>query len=266
MTTATSLGATTGYRDLDVPRLRRLETSDLSWALRRGWEDFLAMPTHVIFISLFYPIIGVILAGLTFGYDLLPMLFPLASGFALVGPFAAIGLYELSRRRESGEPTGIAEAIGAYHGPAMGSLLALGVVLLIVLAAWLFVANAIYVAIFGAEPSGTLSSFLKTILTTPRGWALIVVGNAVGFAFSLVTLALTAVSFPMILDRHVGVGTAVRTSVRLIQENPVTMVTWGLIVAALLVAGSIPVFVGLAVVLPLLGHATWHLYRRAVEA
>lgn len=252
-------------RALEEPRVRDIGEADLREALAKGWDDFMAMPSHVFFVVVLYPIIGLVLGSMIFGYNALSLLFPLMSGFALIGPFAAIGLYELSRRREQGLDTSFALAFTAFRGPSGGSILALGCILLAIFAAWLVTARALYGMLLGSASAETIPDLLRLVLTTPQGWALIVLGNAVGFAFSLVTLAVTAVSFPLLLDRPVGLSTAIGTSIRVMQKNPRTMVAWGCVVAVVLAAGMLPLFVGLAVALPILGHASWHLYRRAVE-
>jgi uncharacterized membrane protein len=247
------------------PHVRKIGFADLKDALARGFADFAAMPTHVVFIGLIYPLIGIALGRLTLGYDVLSLLFPLAAGFALVGPFAAIGLYELSRRREQGLPTTWKNAFDVLHSPSFGAILVLGLLLMIIFAIWLAVAQAIYVASFGDLPAASIPHFIDQVLTTPAGWTLVVVGNGVGFLFALMVLTISVVSFPLLLDRDVGAAVAVLTSVRAVAANPVTMAAWGVIVAALLLVGSLPFFIGLAIVVPVLGHATWHLYRKVVE-
>lgn len=248
-----------------LPVVHRIGPADLREALARGFDDFWAMPSHVVFVSLAYPIIGVVLAGFSFGYNVLPLLYPLASGFALIGPLAAVGLYELSRRREFGLPTDWKHAFEVLRSPAIGSIAVLGVVLLVLFLAWLMSAQALYQSLYGWHPPASLTGFLGEVLTTSRGWTLILIGNVIGFGFAVVALAISVVSFPLLLDRGGGVAMAVQTSVRAVAANPVTMALWGLIVAGLLVIGCVPAFVGLAIVMPVLGHATWHLYRRVVE-
>jgi uncharacterized membrane protein len=130
---------------------------------------------------------------------------------------------------------------------------------------WIAVAQSIYVAYFGYKPAAAMSGFISQVLTTPEGWGLIVVGNFVGFLFAVLVLTISAISFPLLLDRDVGAATAVLTSVRVVLANPFPMAVWGLIVAVLLAIGSIPALLGLTIVLPVLGHATWHLYRKVVE-
>ena len=245
--------------------VRKLSLSDLSAALRLGWDDFQAMPSHAIMLCVIYPVLGLVLFRLVLGYSVLPLLFPLAAGFTLIGPFAAVGLYELSRRRELGEEAAAWHAIYVLRAPSFGAMLELGILLFVLFGVWIATADAIYIAIFGHTPAASIPDFARRILTTPEGWLLIIVGCGVGFLFAVMALCTSVIAFPLLLDRHSTAIDAVRTSLRVTMENPLPIAAWGLIVAALLVIGSLPFFVGLAVVLPVLGHATWHLYRRAVE-
>lgn len=246
------------------PFVRRIGLADIRSALADGFADFAAMPTHVVFLGLIYPVVGLFIGRLVYGYDVLPLFFPLAAGFALVGPFAALGLYELSRRREFGLDTSWKHAFDVVHSQSFGAISLLGFLLLAIFFVWIAAANAIYVATFGYEPAASIPDFLRQIFATPEGTVLIVAGNAIGFLFAVLVLAISVVSFPLLLDRNVGAHVAILTSVRAVAANPAAMALWGLIVAVALLIGSIPFFVGLAVVVPVLGHATWHLYRRVV--
>src|SRR6202166_4357329 len=245
--------------------IRKIGLSDLSDALRLGWEDFKAVASHAIILCVIYPVLGLVLFRMVLGYSVLPLLFPLAAGFTLIGPFAALGLYELSRRRERGEEAAAWDAIHVLRAPSFGAMLELGVLLLILFGTWIAVADAIYIATFGNAPAASIPDFATRVLTTPEGWPLIILGFGIGFVFAIVALCVSVVSFPLMLDRHATAIDAIRTSLRAVMKNPFTMAAWGLIVAVLLVIGSLPFFVGLAVVLPVLGHATWHLYRKVVE-
>jgi uncharacterized membrane protein len=247
------------------PVIRHISLSDLRDALRLGWEDFKAVPSHAIILCVIYPVLGLVLARLALGYSVLPMLFPLAAGFALLGPFAALGLYELSYRRELGQDASAWHATAVLRSPSFGAMLALGTLLLAIFVVWVATAQAIYISTFGNAPAAEIPDFVTRVLTTPEGWRLIIVGCGVGFLFAVVALCISIVSFPLMLDRHAGVTDAMLMSLRVVAKNPVATAEWGLIVAALLVIGSIPLFLGLAVVIPLLGHATWHLYRKAIE-
>ena len=245
--------------------VRKINLSDVSDALRLGWDDFKAVPSHAIILCVIYPVLGIVLFRLVLGYSVLPLLFPLAAGFALIGPFAGLGLYELSRRREQGEEAAAWHAIYVLRAPSFGAMLELGILLFVLFGVWIAAADAIYIAIFGNAPAASIPDFARRVLTTPEGWSLIIIGCGVGFLFAVVALCVSVVAFPLMLDRHTTAIDAIRTSVRVAMKNPLPIAVWGLIVAALLVIGSLPLFVGLAVVLPVLGHATWHLYRRAVE-
>ena len=249
---------------LELPEVRSIGPKDLKEALAKGLEDFWAMPTHVVFLSLIYPIAGLAIGRATLGYDIIPLLYPLAAGFALIGPFAAIGLYELSRRREMGLDTSWKHAFDVRHSPSFRAIVIVGLLLLAIFGVWLAVAHAIYVANFGYREPASLPAFAHNVLTTPAGHNLIILGNAVGFLFAVLAFSLSVVSFPLLLDRNVGAAVAIITSVRTILRNPATMALWGLIVAFGLVIGFLPFFLGLAVVMPVLGHATWHLYRKVV--
>ncbi|MEQ1408113.1 DUF2189 domain-containing protein [Neorhizobium sp. Rsf11] len=246
------------------PVVRKIGVADIMDALSLGWNDFREKPSHYVFLCLIYPLAGVFLMVWSSGANLLPLLFPLMSGFALLGPLAAIGLYEISRRRERGEDSSWRHAFSVLKSPALPSIIAVGFLLFVLFISWLLVAQAIYTAYFGDVAPTAISSFLNEVLTTPQGMALILWGNLAGFLFAVVVLATTVVAFPLLLDRDVGAVAAIDTSVRATLANPVPVALWGLIVAALLVIGTIPIFAGLAVIMPILGHATWHLYRKLV--
>jgi uncharacterized membrane protein len=250
---------------ITLPVIRQISFSDLRDVLARGWDDFSAWPTHAIYLCLIYPLVGLVLGGLALGYTVLPMVFPLAAGFALLGPFAALMMYELSRRREMGLPASFSGAVGVLSSPSFPAILALGVLLMGLFLGWLYVARDIYKSQFGVLAPDSIVTFLSDVFTTSAGWRLMLYGNLAGFVFAVVAFCVSVISFPMLLDRDVGAATAVMTSIRAVIANPVVMAAWGLIVAALLVLGSIPAFIGLAVVMPVLGHATWHLYRKVVE-
>ncbi len=250
--------------DTRVPVIRRVELSDLRDVLGYGLSDFVENRTDLIFVSLIYPLAGLVLAQFALGIAVLPLLFPLASGFALIGPFAATGLYEMSRRREIGEAVSWGSAAKVFKSPSFGAIFRLGLLLSAIFLVWLWCAMEIYKLTLGPDMPASFQIFMSDVFTTGAGWALIIIGTGVGFLFALLVLSISVVSFPMLLDRRVSVATAISTSIKAVRENPVSMLTWGFIVAAGLVLGSIPAFVGLIVVMPVFGHATWHLYRRAI--
>lgn len=257
------LGAGSSPQPLTI---RRIGVADLKEALVKGADDFYAMPTHAMFLCAIYPIVGLMLARLAFGYSVLPLLYPLATGFALVGPFAALGLYELSRRREAGLDVSASHAFDVLQSTSLGAIAALGFLFLTVLGLWVAFADAIYIENFGYAPPASVGAFVQEVLTTRAGWNLIVLGNIVGFCFAAIVLTIGVVSFPMLVDRDVGAAVALLTSIQAVSKNPLTMALWGFTVALLLLLGSLPLFLGLTVVVPILGHATWHLYRKLVDA
>jgi len=259
-----SLQGSEETRQAPLPAVRRIQVADLRDVLIKGLDDFEAYRSDVIFLCLMYPLVGITLTWLTFGYQLLPLIFPLASGFALIGPVVAVGLYEMSRRREQGTSINWIDAFGVVRSPSFGAILMLGLILLTVFLLWLLAAYGIYQLTLGPEPPASIAAFTRDVFTTSAGWVMIIVGVGVGFLFAVLVLAISVVSFPLLLDRDVGLYKAVGTSIRAVAENPSTMAVWGLIVAGGLVIGSIPLFIGLIVIMPILGHATWHLYRKVV--
>ena len=223
------------------PRVHRLEPADIGKALRMGLADLGRSRSDVLMLVIVYPLIGLALTALAFDQAMIPLIFPMVAGFALIGPLAGL------RMR------------------VMGPVMVLGVYMLAVYAIWIVVALEIYGATLGPAMPESMAGFVRDLFTTPAGWALIWIGCGVGFVFAALVLVTTMVSVPMLVDLPVGLPVAVAASLRVAAKNPLVVTGWGLTVAALLVIGSVPMFVGLVVVLPVLGHATWHLYRMAIS-
>lgn len=263
--TARAVQPAEGAQDAAPVNIRRIALADLREAVALGIRDFGACRTDVLFICIVYPLAGLVLAQLAFGNDMLPLLFPLASGFALIGPVAAIGLYELSRRREQGIEISWADAFGVVRSPAFGAVALLAAWLAGIFLLWLGAAWSIYGLTLGPEPPESIMVFVAEVFTTQAGWTMVVLGMGLGFVFAVLVLMISVVSFPMLLDRNVGLANAVTTSIRAVAANPLTMAAWGLIVAASLAIAMLPLFLGLIFVMPVLGHATWHLYRKVVS-
>lgn len=252
----------TSGRDLAPASLivRKIRLADLKDSLAEGIDDSLAMPTFHVFLVLTYPIALIWFTGYA-----LPLLFPLTAGFALVGPFAGVGLYEMSRRRELGLDTSWGPVSGVVRSRSILSILSVALLLLVIFVSWIFAAQSLFMSLFGTAPPKSFIALVTIIFATPEGWMLIGLGSAIGFIFAVVALSISVVSFPLLLDRDVGALVAIQTSIRSVLMNPFTMAVWGLIIAAVLVTGFLLLFVGLSVAVPILAHASWHLYRRVVE-
>lgn len=253
-----------GSEGVALPEVRRIGAEDLRAALRLGIADLAALRTDVVVAALIYPIAGACLVWLAFQRELLALVFPLLSGFTLVGPAAAVGFYEMSRRREAGQPVGWGDAFGVLGAPRFVAILVLALGHLVVFLLWILTAHLIAQTTMGDAAPTSAGAFAAAVLTTPQGWAMMAVGLPAGFVFAALVLTVSVVSFPLLLDRPVGLPVAVVTSVRVARKNPATIALWGLIVTGGIVLGALPLLVGLVIVLPVLGHATWHLYRRAV--
>jgi uncharacterized membrane protein len=270
--TMNALGSAAGYASVVAtparsdapPQTRRLTMADMRGALRKGWEDLGAMRSDVMFACLLYPLMGAVLLGVAAQGSMTHLLFPVLSGFALVGPVAGLGLYELSRRREAGLEVGWASMFDVLRSPRFPRIVMLALFNGVIFMAWLLLADAIHAATLGPDRPASLMGLLTEAVSTPAGWTMIIVGTGVGFVLAAAVLAVSVVSFPLLLDRDVSLPVAVTTSVRVAWENPTVIVAWGLVVAVGLAVGILPFLVGLIVVLPVLGHATWHLYRAAV--
>jgi uncharacterized membrane protein len=245
--------------------VRRISGADVNASLADGWRDFMEMRGDIIFLMILYPLIGIIAAVALTGGPLLPLFLPIAAGIGLLGPIAAVGFYELARRREIGLHSNWAHFLDVRKRPSFDEIATVSGLLLAIFGLWLLAAGALYVALFGWTEPASAGAFLRDVFSTGEGWAMILIGGAIGLVFAAAVLVTSVVSMPMLVDCDVGASKAVRTSIRASRENPAEMLRWGIIVAALLIAGSIPLFIGLAVVLPWLGYSTWHLYTRLVD-
>ncbi len=244
--------------------IRRITFADLRAALAAGLADFRARPSHAVFLCAIYPVVGIILVRATVRGGVLPLLFPLVAGFAILAPLAAVTTCEVSRRREVGAAStwrDIGRIVGLHAMPQVAEL---AVLLLVIFVAWLDTAQAIFVATLGPQDPMSLSEFAHAALLTTKGRELIALGGLVGSGFATLAFTLAVVSFPMLIDRRVSLFTAIATSVRCVAANPLVLAAWGLILTLALAAGMALLFAGLAVVLPVLGHASWHLYRALV--
>ena len=250
---------------LDEIVIRNIGRAELKSALVRGFSDFLAMPTHLVFLCLIYPVVTLIAARIYGGYEVLPLVFPALAGYTLIGPLVATGMYELSRRRELGMDISRQHVYGFLRSPPIWSIILLSLLLTAIYFLWLGAAWAIFTDMTGGMTPESVGAFVTLLFSTVVGQQLILVGCTTGFIVSIAVLTISSVSVPMLMDKKVKLMVAIDTSIRVVLTNPLTIGVWGIIVTGALLIGSLPFFVGLAVVLPVLGHATWHLYRATVE-
>jgi len=265
MATETIARSSMQRKAAEIP-IRDITHEDLSIALRRGLDDFLTFRGDIAFAGLVYTIIGIAAVVMTTSKPLMPFFFPVIAGIGLLGPLAAVGFYELAKRREDGEQD--LHWFNFLDVRKRASVDDMGIVaglLLAIFFAWLLAAGGLYALIFGWRTPDTVGGFVAMVFTTPRGWELIIAGAIVGAIFGWLVLALSVVSMPMLVDRDLSASEAVSTSWRAVNANRGEMIRWGLIVTGLLIVGSVPLFVGLAFVLPWLGYATWHLYTRLID-
>lgn len=248
----------------EIP-VRKITREDLRWSLRQGLADFGEMRGDLLFAGLIYTFIGLAAVVMTTNRPLMPFFLPVVAGVGLLGPIAAIGFYELARRRDKGEHANWGHFLDFRKRPSADDIGMVAGLLLAIFALWLLAAGALYVALFGWAAPNSIGDFLAMVFTTPKGWALIVLGAVVGAVFGWVVLGVSVASTPMLVDCDISASEAVSASWRAAHANKAEMIRWGLIVGGLLVLGSIPLFVGLAFVLPWLGYSTWHLYTRLID-
>jgi uncharacterized membrane protein len=249
----------------EIP-VRKISNEDLSASLRQGLDDFLTFRGDIVFAGLVYTVVGLAAVVMTTSMPLMPFFLPVVAGVGLLGPIAAVGFYELARRREAGE-TDVHwfNFLDVRKRPSVDDMGIVAGLLLAIFFVWLLAAGALYALLFGWASPQSIGDFLAMVFTTPRGWALIIGGAVVGAIFGWVVVALSVASLPMLVDCDVSASDAVSASWRAAHANKREMIRWGLTVFGLLVLGSVPAFVGLAFVLPWLGYSTWHLYTKLVD-
>ncbi len=245
-----------------LPQVVDVTLRDLIASVRDGWRDFRRAPAYGLLFSSVYVLAGLLLVRL--GAGTVAWTLTVSLGFPLVAPFAAVGLYDVSRRLESGEPLDLAEILGVVVRERNRQLPWAGAIIVIYFLFWSFLAHMIFALFMGPSVMTNITTSLDIYLT-PVGLGMIFVELVVGGVFAFVLFALTVVSLPLLLEKEVDFVTAMLLSMSVVRRNLSVMLVWSLTIAVLLFAGMLPFFLGLLVVLPVLGHATWHLYRRALR-
>jgi uncharacterized membrane protein len=246
------------------PVVRRIGTADIAEALTLGLRDFQARPLYGLAFGLIYVLGGIAILLCLTAFGMVYLVYPLAAGFALIGPFVAIGLYEVSRRRETGQPLSIGALWSTITSRGEVGWMAFVTVFFFII--WMYQVRLLIALLLGLNASfSSIREFITVVLTTNEGLLFLAIGNLDGAALCLILFSLTVVSFPLLLERDVDFVTAMVTSVRAVVMNPVPMIGWAAVIVILLIVSALPYFLGLIVTLPVLGHATWHLYRRVVE-
>lgn len=246
------------------PVVRAVTGADIRAALVAGLDDFRAAPVYGLFFGAVYALGGVLLVAAVTVLHMPWLGYPLAAGFALVGPFVAVGLYEVSRRIEAAAPLSWGGVLGAVWAQRGREFSWLAFVTLFVFLIWMYQVRLLLALFLGFKSFASFAGFLTVIFTTPEGLMFLAVGHVVGAALSVAVFSLTVVSFPLLLDRDVDFVTAMITSVKAVVTSPGPMLGWAAVVVLSLILAAIPMFLGLLIVLPVLGHTTWHLYRRLV--
>ena len=251
-------------KEAEKPEILHVEWGDLKAALAAGWRDFRTAPLFGLFFAAFYVLGGWLILFSVTAKGQLWWTLPASAGFPILGPFIACGLYEVSRRRETGEPLVWAEIIGVIFSQKDRQIPSIAAVIVVFFLFWNFLSHMIFALFLGKSTLTNVSSSLAVFLT-PEGLTMLAVGTVVGAVFSTLLFALTVVSLPMLLDREVDFVTAMLSSLGVVTESPVVMLGWGALIASGLFVAMLPGFVGLFIALPVFGHATWHLYRRAIS-
>ena len=247
-----------------MPPVAALSPADIRECLMLGISDFARAPNFGLLVGAIFALIGITIVLALTRWQLPWMIYPFAIGFPLIGPFAASGLYEVSRRLESGLPLNWSVVISAVWAQRRRELSWMAFAMLFLFWIWMYQVRLLMALFLGRLSFSTLDRFFDVVFTTPQGWLFLAVGHVVGAALALILFSITVISIPLLMERDYDFVTAMITSVKTVVASPLAMLGWGVIVTLAVIAACVPAFLGLLIVLPVLGHATWHLYRRAV--
>ena len=247
-----------------IPDVNTIGFNDLKECLDQGLSDFRKAPLFGLFFGGIYAFGGILIVQSFIAFEKGWLIYPVMVGFPLIGPFVAVGLYDVSRRLQVGQPLVWNEILSVINRQTSRQLPYMAFVMLFIFWIWIYQVRLLIALFLGRMSFPDFETFFQIITTTPQGWAFIGVGHAVGAGFSLVLFSLTVVSIPLILDRDVDFITGMITSVKAVFKSPIVMLSWGIFVTLAVIAAFVPLFLGLLVVLPVLGHTTWHIYKKIV--
>ena len=247
-----------------MPKVRAITATDLADAFKAGARDFAAKPLFGLAIGLACALFGIAIVACIVWLDIPWMIYPFAIGFPLIGPFLAVGLYEVSRRLSMGEPVTAGAVISRMWAQRGRELSWMSFVVLFVIWVWVYQVRLLMALFLGMKSYSTLDRFVTVVTTTPEGWMFLGIGHIIGAALATIMFSITVISIPMLMEREIDIVTAMITSVKAVLASPLVMVGWGLIVTLAVILGSLPMFLGLVIILPVLGHTTWHIYKKAV--
>ena len=247
-----------GPDDIPIPDVVGMDA--IPTALRAGWRDFRRAPAFGLFFAAFYVAGGLVLAAVAMASGQEWWLMPFVVGFPLIAPFAAVGLYEVSRRIEADEPLDWKQVLSVVVAQKDRQVPSMAMVVLLMFMFWVFVAHTTFALFMGVSSLTNVSSSPE-ILFQGRGLMMLLVGTLIGAGFASVLFSITVVGLPLILDREVDLISAIIASFQAVAANPGVMLVWAGVIAGMLFIGILPMFLGLFIVLPVLGHASWHMYR-----
>ena len=247
-----------------MPKIQALTFDQLQRAFTRGIADFAAKPVHSLAIGAACAFFGIAIVACISWLHIPWMIYPFAIGFPLVGPFFAVGLYEISRRLETGEPVTFGAIFSRMWVQRGRELSWMAFVVLFVIWVWVYQVRLLMALFLGMKSFSTLDKFVSIILTTPEGLGFLFVGHIVGAVLALVFFSITVISIPLLMERELDIVTAMITSVKVVLASPAVMIGWGIFVTLAVIFASMPVFLGFLIVLPILGHTTWHIYKKTV--
>lgn len=247
-----------------IPDVNALSFNDLKECLSKGIADFRKAPLFGLFFGGIFAFGGILIIQSIIFFEKGWLIYPMLVGFPLIGPFVAVGLYDVSRRLEAGKPLPWNEILSVISLQTGRQLPYMAFVMLFIFWIWIYQVRLLIALILGRMSFTSFEAFFQVVATTPEGWAFIVIGHMVGACFALLLFSVTVISIPLILDRDVDFITGMITSVKTVMKSPVVMLSWGVFVTLAVMASFVPLFLGLLVVLPVLGHTTWHIYKKAV--